>query len=315
MRKLATILVLLFCGCWAMRVEAQTCANNSTLGCEVPCPAGTSPTPGGTTYDPATHLTRAWQCVDSLGNITLLSASGSVLSSSATALGANVTIPAAGTAFTPATGTSTTLSSGSGDTFTLQTFTGATSLFMSSGGETLNGGGANVSVGGNPGGSTCGGVSLNGTASAAFYVDPVSGCTPAGAVTGLAGVDDALDFFKFQAGLFSITTPIQATKFNTATNCAVNSVSPAACGSAAAGAVVVPTATATYTVNTSAVTAASRIFLMPMSFAGNLPSAPTCVTPTITTEPTISAISTGVSFTFIFTSTVGQTCWQYWIAN
>lgn len=108
---------------------------------------------------------------------------------------------------------------------------------------------------------------------------------------------------------------IQAPRYQTRTNCSVNSVSPAACGSATSGAFVVPTTTATYTVNTTQVTAASRIFLFPMSFAGNLPSAPTCVAPAVTSAPTISAISAGASFTFALPSTRGQTCWQYWIVN
>lgn len=101
----------------------------------------------------------------------------------------------------------------------------------------------------------------------------------------------------------------------TATNCAVNSVSPAACAAAASGAVVVPTTTTTYTVNTTAVQANSRILLFPMSFAGNLPSAPTCVAPAVTSTPTISAIVAATSFTFALPSTTGQTCWQYVIVN
>lgn len=107
----------------------------------------------------------------------------------------------------------------------------------------------------------------------------------------------------------------QASTYATTTNCAVNTVSPAACGAAASGAFVVPTTTTTYTVNTTAVTAASRITLTPMSFAGNLPSAPTCVAPAVTSAPTISAISAGVSFTFALPSTTGQTCWMYQIVN
>ncbi|HEV2987866.1 MAG TPA: hypothetical protein VG759_05455, partial [Candidatus Angelobacter sp.] len=47
--------------------------------------------------------------------------------------------------------------------------------------------------------------------------------------------------------------------YATLTNCSVNSVSPAACVAAPAGAFVVPTTTTTYTVNTTAVTAKSRI--------------------------------------------------------
>jgi hypothetical protein len=108
---------------------------------------------------------------------------------------------------------------------------------------------------------------------------------------------------------------VSSKAYSTNTNCAVNSASPAACGTAAAGAFVVPTLTTTYTVNTTAVTANSRIFLQPISFASNLPLSPTCVAPAITGSWTISAIVAGTSFTFTLTSTTGQTCWQYWIIN
>lgn len=113
----------------------------------------------------------------------------------------------------------------------------------------------------------------------------------------------------------SFTTGFTTGSITSATNCAVNSVSPAACGSAMAGAFVVPTTTTTYTVNASGVTAASRVFLFPMSFAGNLPSAPTCVAPAVTSAVTISAISAGVSFTFALPSTSGQTCWMYLVVD
>jgi hypothetical protein len=111
------------------------------------------------------------------------------------------------------------------------------------------------------------------------------------------------------------TGAVNAFRFETNTNCAVNSASPAACGSAAAGAVVVPTTTTTYTVNTAAVTVHSRITLTWLSFAADLPSSPTCVAPAATSVPTISAISAGVSFTITLPSTTGQTCPQFTILN
>ncbi|MCU1301965.1 MAG: hypothetical protein JWQ87_2249 [Candidatus Sulfotelmatobacter sp.] len=101
----------------------------------------------------------------------------------------------------------------------------------------------------------------------------------------------------------------------TNSNCAVNSASPAACGAAASGAVVIPTTTATYTINTTSVNAASRISLTWLTFASNLPSAPTCVAPATTSMPSISAISAGVSFTIALTSTTGQTCPMFTIMN
>lgn len=113
----------------------------------------------------------------------------------------------------------------------------------------------------------------------------------------------------------AVTGLLTASTYGTPTNCAVNSASPAACGSAAAGAVVIPTTTTTYTINTSAVTSHSRIQVTWLTFASDLPSAPTCVAPVNTTEPTVSAVSAGVSFTIALGSTTGQTCPQYTITN
>jgi len=107
---------------------------------------------------------------------------------------------------------------------------------------------------------------------------------------------------------------IVAKVYSTATNCSVNSVSPAACSAAAAGSFVVPTTTATYTVNTTAVKAASRIFLIPHTDARDLPSAPTC-TAVASGFVGVSAIVAATSFTFALPSTTGQTCWDYWIVN
>ena len=106
-----------------------------------------------------------------------------------------------------------------------------------------------------------------------------------------------------------------AATHSTATNCAINSASPGACGSASAGAFVVPTTTATYTVNTTAVTSHSRILLTPITFAADLPSTPTCVAPLITAPWSVSAIVAGTSFTVTLTSTTGQTCFYYVIED
>jgi len=103
--------------------------------------------------------------------------------------------------------------------------------------------------------------------------------------------------------------------YGTRTACNVNSVSPAACGSAITGSFVIPTTTTTYTVNTTGVTANSKILLFPRTYTGELPGAPTCVTPAITSEPTISAKTGGTSFVVALASTAGQTCWDYLIMN
>jgi hypothetical protein len=149
----------------------------------------------------------------------------------------------------------------------------------------------------------------SGTSPAIFKMlpptDPVTSTTYAGPID-----------IDFQTNGHNFTTKNQiSTTYSTATNCAVNSVSPAACGSAASGAVVIPTTTTTYTVNTTAVTAHSRIFLTWLSFASDLPRAPKCVPPAATTQPTISNIASGASFTIALGSTTGQTCVQYEIKN
>jgi hypothetical protein len=106
-----------------------------------------------------------------------------------------------------------------------------------------------------------------------------------------------------------------AATYSTATNCAINAASPGACGSASAGAFVVPTATVTYTVNTTAVTTHSRIMLTPITFASDLPSTPTCVIPLVTTPWSVSGVVAGTSFTVTLTSTTGQTCFYYEVEN
>jgi len=93
-------------------------------------------------------------------------------------------------------------------------------------------------------------------------------------------------------------------------NCLVNSVSPAACGSAWLGAVVVPTTTTTYTVNTTGVTANSVISITPRTYAGNLPSSPTCVAPA--SGPIYaSTVTAGTSFVITLPSTSGTVCLNF----
>lgn len=104
--------------------------------------------------------------------------------------------------------------------------------------------------------------------------------------------------------------------YNTLSNCNPgSSVSPAACGSAPSGTVVVPTTTATYTVNTTAVTANSRIHILPITDATGLTGAPTCVAPPTPFIGYQSARVAGTSFTFTLPSTTGASCWTYQIFN
>jgi hypothetical protein len=163
----------------------------------------------------------------------------------------------------------------------------------------------------------------NGALDTALSVNPVSDASVASGNAGFVlfgSVDTATNWSGGSVPLqdqarSQYSQPFIASTYSTLTNCAVNSVSPAACGSAASGAFVIPTTTATYTVNTTAVTANSVIILTPRTYTGNLPSAPTCVVPTITADPVVSAIVAGTSFTLTETSTTGQTCWNYWVVN
>jgi hypothetical protein len=115
---------------------------------------------------------------------------------------------------------------------------------------------------------------------------------------------------QVQAGIF-----FQSPQYLTLTNCAQNTASPAACGSAASGVFAIPALSTTYTVNTSAVTASSRIFLQPTTDNTGIPSAPTCVDPALTAATSPSSRVAATSFTLQLTSNAGITCYNYWIVN
>ena len=116
-------------------------------------------------------------------------------------------------------------------------------------------------------------------------------------------------------GNLNISDLVTVPKLVTGTNCAANSVSPAACGGAASGVVVVPTTTTSYTVNTTQVSAGSRIILQAVTDNTGIPSSPTCVVPATTSVPVVSARSAGVSFTITLPSTSGATCWNFWLED
>ena len=107
---------------------------------------------------------------------------------------------------------------------------------------------------------------------------------------------------------------LYAATYSTQTNCNVNSASPAACGSAPSGSVVVPTTTTLYTINTSAVTANSRIHVWPITDNSGLTGSPTCTTPASGYFGESGRVA-GTSFTFTLPSTTGTTCWTYSIVN
>jgi hypothetical protein len=111
------------------------------------------------------------------------------------------------------------------------------------------------------------------------------------------------------------STAVNAATYLTASNCNVNGVSPAACGAAAAGVVVVPTTTATYTVNTTAVTANSRIQVWPITDNSGVSGAPTCTAPPTPFIAYPSGRTAATSFTFALPSTTGTSCWNYSIIN
>ncbi len=121
------------------------------------------------------------------------------------------------------------------------------------------------------------------------------------------------------SGVFSNTIVsngiLSIPSIGTRANCNVNGVSPAACGTAPAGTVVVPSLTTTYTINTTAVTSASRIIIEPITDATGLSGAPTCNPPPAPFIALQSARRAGVSFTFTLPSTMGTSCWTYLIVN
>jgi hypothetical protein len=108
---------------------------------------------------------------------------------------------------------------------------------------------------------------------------------------------------------------VQMAALKTITNCAQNTASPAACGSAPTGVFAVPTTTTTYTVNTTAVGANSRIMLQDITDNSGIPSAPTCTALAAFGDGQVASRVAGTSFTISLPSTAGVTCFNYWIIN
>jgi hypothetical protein len=116
--------------------------------------------------------------------------------------------------------------------------------------------------------------------------------------------------------VFNVVSPLAATQYQTATNCA-SSASPAVCGSAAAGSVAVPAGTnPTLQVNTIAVTANSQIILIEDESLGTRLSV-TCQTAALPSATFVTARVAATSFTFqangVFTT--NPVCYSYWIVN
>lgn len=112
-------------------------------------------------------------------------------------------------------------------------------------------------------------------------------------------------------------TTLKGTTFNTTTNCS-SSAAPAVCGSAAAGSVVIPAAGTTVTVNTTAVTANSQIFLLADDTLGTKLSV-TCnsTLATLIGGLAVTARTGGTSFqiTSGATPAVNPLCLSYLIVN
>lgn len=116
-------------------------------------------------------------------------------------------------------------------------------------------------------------------------------------------------------GTIGSTTPSTGkfTTLSTATNCADTGL-PANCGSAAAGSVIIAVAATTVTVNTTAVTANSQIFVFEDSSLGTRLST-TCDT-TIGRNYTITARTAGTSFTITTDAApANSACLNYLIVN
>lgn len=105
--------------------------------------------------------------------------------------------------------------------------------------------------------------------------------------------------------------------YSTGSNCS-SSASPAVCGSAVAGSFVIAAAATTVTVNTTAVTASSQIFIQPDTTLGTKLSV-TCNTATTVQndEAKVSARSAGTSFQVTATGpfTTNPGCFSYLIIN
>jgi hypothetical protein len=115
------------------------------------------------------------------------------------------------------------------------------------------------------------------------------------------------------------TAYVQSATGTTTTNC-ISAASPAVCGSARAGLVLIPTGTtsSTLTVNSSAVTANSEIQFYPDDTLGT-PLSTTCnsTLATLVGGSFISARTAGVSFTITFNGTiaVNGVCGSFTITN
>jgi hypothetical protein len=131
---------------------------------------------------------------------------------------------------------------------------------------------------------------------------------------GVGGAASTNVVATFSATGLSLPGSESAATYLTATNC-TSSAAPAVCASAAAGSVLVAAAGTTVTVNTTAVTANSQIFVQEDSSLGTKLSVTCNVTPA-TAPPTISARVAATSFTITTTApTTNPRCFSYSVLN
>jgi len=146
-----------------------------------------------------------------------------------------------------------------------------------------------------------------------------SGNTDIGGTSSLNfDISGAAATFVTSSGM-QVVNNLQAKSYSTGSNCS-SSASPAVCGSAAAGSVLIPTGTSssTLTVNTTAVTANSQIFFYPDDSLGTKLST-TCnsTLATLAGGSFISARTAGTSFTITFNGSIltNGVCGSFFIVN
>jgi hypothetical protein len=118
------------------------------------------------------------------------------------------------------------------------------------------------------------------------------------------------------AGSMTFAGNVTFGNYSTNANCqlggATGTTSPAACGGAQAGSIAIPASQTSYTVNTTAVSAASHIFVQQITDNSGISTA-TCNAGA--TTPIQSARVASTSFTITLTSVASVTCIQYWIVD
>jgi hypothetical protein len=172
------------------------------------------------------------------------------------------------------------------------------------------------------------GTGAAGSAAGSLNASSIELGAPTGALEGAGTINVATGYYVNGTNISAIYAPLASPTFTgtvtlpalaTTTNCS-NAASPAVCGSAAAGSVLIPTGTTseTLTVNTTAVTANSQIFFYPDDSLGTKLGV-TCnsTLATLVGGSAITARTPGTSFTITFNGTIltNGVCGSYSIVN